>query len=150
MELAVTKYNNNKNKKHIPKGLRQKVWEKYAMFNTCYAGCGRSIDRECFQCGHIKAEANGGNCLLDNLRPICSACNLYMGTRHMFDFVRERGYAPLYFTAADLTSFQEYMSEAVDPFQCVALTAKGMRCRNRREMPSIQLCHIHNNCMDCQ
>jgi hypothetical protein len=39
-----------------------------------------------FQCGHIVAEAEGGPTNLENLRPICSLCNISSGRRNMKAF----------------------------------------------------------------
>ena len=39
-----------------------------------------------FHCGHVVAEAKGGKTTLNNLRPICSTCNLSMRTMNMFEF----------------------------------------------------------------
>ena len=49
-------------KKTISKALKTKVWKN--MFNTtnvgyCYT-CNRPLDQDTFDCGHIIAEANGG------------------------------------------------------------------------------------------
>ena len=41
-----------------------------------------------FHCGHIISEANGGQIVLSNLRPICSACNYGMGTKNMAVFAK--------------------------------------------------------------
>jgi 5-methylcytosine-specific restriction endonuclease McrA len=42
-----------------------------------------------FVCGHVKAEANGGETTVDNLRPICASCNSSMGTMNMQEFCRK-------------------------------------------------------------
>jgi hypothetical protein len=39
-----------------------------------------------FHCGHVTAEANGGVTSIENLRPICKACNLSMRTENMEEF----------------------------------------------------------------
>jgi 5-methylcytosine-specific restriction endonuclease McrA len=41
-----------------------------------------------FNCGHIIAEANGGDTIVSNLRPICQNCNSSMGTMNMNDFMK--------------------------------------------------------------
>jgi len=38
-----------------------------------------------FQCGHNVPESKGGSTTLQNLVPICSRCNLSMGSQHTFD-----------------------------------------------------------------
>jgi 5-methylcytosine-specific restriction endonuclease McrA len=42
-----------------------------------------------FHCGHIVAEANGGETNLSNLKPICKNCNLSMGTINMNKFMEQ-------------------------------------------------------------
>ena len=41
-----------------------------------------------FNCGHIIAEANGGELIVSNLKPICQNCNSSMGTKNMDDFMK--------------------------------------------------------------
>ncbi|NDG68463.1 MAG: hypothetical protein EB135_03170, partial [Proteobacteria bacterium] len=41
-----------------------------------------------FECGHIIAEAKGGETSLENLRPICSTCNKSMKTINMNDYIK--------------------------------------------------------------
>ena len=39
--------------------------------------------------GHIISEADGGEITVDNILPICSGCNLSMGTKNMELFVEK-------------------------------------------------------------
>lgn len=78
-------------KKNIPQALRKKVWikcvgEKFT--GACYT-CGSKITVYDWHCGHVHAEAAGGETHVDNLRPVCSTCNLSMGTQNMEDFKRK-------------------------------------------------------------
>jgi hypothetical protein len=80
--------NNNK----IPAKVRQKVWNTYIgeligkilcplcqiTFITCFEFC----------CAHVLANHHGGTNSIDNLRAICSLCNLSMGTHNMIDFIK--------------------------------------------------------------
>ncbi len=43
-------------------------------------------------CGHIVSCANNGVTDITNLRPICSTCNLAMGSEHMKTFMINMGY----------------------------------------------------------
>ena len=45
-----------------------------------------------FHCGHIVAEANGGQLKMDNLKPICSSCNSSMGMTNMVVFMKIYGF----------------------------------------------------------
>ena len=42
-----------------------------------------------YHCGHVKSEKNGGSIDIENLRPICSSCNLSMGMKHMRQYIFE-------------------------------------------------------------
>lgn len=75
----------------IPKSVRNSVWITY---------CGRKFDGVCwcckaenisvfnFHCGHVVSRKDGGECTVDNLRPICQACNMSMGAINMDLFMR--------------------------------------------------------------
>jgi hypothetical protein len=73
-----------KAKQRIPKALREQVWLKYSnkqfSIKCLTPWCQNQINAFDFHCGHMKAEALGGSTTLDNLIPICSRCNLSMGT----------------------------------------------------------------------
>ena len=82
------KYKNQKKtkKQHIPKKLKNMIWDKYIGkekgIGLCYS-CNEEIDSKNFEAGHIIPEAKGGPTNVDNLRPICSCCNKSMGTQNM-------------------------------------------------------------------
>ena len=75
-----------KKKTRIHCALREQVWLNYTgqKFSAKCATrwCQNSIDVFNFQCGHKKAEAKGGATSVENLIPLCSRCNLSMGTMH--------------------------------------------------------------------
>jgi len=84
------KKNNGKaTKQHIPKKLKNMIWDKYVGkekgVGLCYC-CREEIDSKNFEAGHIIPEAKGGETNIDNLRPICSCCNKSMGTQNMDEF----------------------------------------------------------------
>lgn len=74
-------------RKSIPKSIRENCWDKYVGRDkgTCMCFCceKKEIRQSCFHCGHVKSVAHGGKDTIDNLRPICSSCNLSMGTMNM-------------------------------------------------------------------
>lgn len=76
-------------KKPIPKPLRSAVWNENLdptmKIGNCFV-CNCEIKFETFHCGHIRAEANGGETILENLKPICSDCNSSMGTMYLPEF----------------------------------------------------------------
>ena len=84
------KKNNGKaRKQHIPKKLKNMIWDKYIGkekgVGLCYC-CNEEIDSKNFEAGHIIPETKGGPTNIDNLRPICSCCNKSMGTQNMDEF----------------------------------------------------------------
>ena len=80
-------------KRSIPKHIRTLVWNKYIGADNANAKCisckEERIDCRNFHCGHVLSEAKGGDLTITNLRPICSHCNLSMGTRSMNEFTLE-------------------------------------------------------------
>lgn len=78
-----------KQKDKIPKALREQVWIQ---------NIGKKFETECptkwcknrinpfdFHVGHNIPEAKGGTLNIDNLKPICSRCNLSMNTQYTID-----------------------------------------------------------------
>ena len=87
------KHKKKKQKRAIPKIVKQNVWNTYVgnqIGSTKCLVCGETeILQSLFHAGHVISEFNGGRINVDNLRPICSLCNTCMGTRNMGDFVEE-------------------------------------------------------------
>jgi hypothetical protein len=73
-------------KTSIPKALREQVWIYYAgrVFESrCLVPwCRNTMNVFDFHVGHDQPESKGGATQLSNLRPICSRCNLSMGSQH--------------------------------------------------------------------
>lgn len=73
----------------IPKALREAVWLK--QFGKQFEAkcpvlwCQNRITAYDFQAGHNVPECKGGATVLDNLVPICSRCNLSMGSQYSID-----------------------------------------------------------------
>ena len=73
-------------KENIPKRIRELVWttnngETYV--NKCFVTwCDNNINVFNFQVGHDIPESKGGTLEIDNLKPICSNCNLSMGNKY--------------------------------------------------------------------
>jgi hypothetical protein len=80
-------------KSKTPHALRMAVWRTYASDTYIVAKCfccrSHEISMDNFECGHVKSERNGGAATLDNMRPICGACNKSMGTQDMFEFINQ-------------------------------------------------------------
>lgn len=77
-------------KAYIPKAVKMKVWVDTFGLNVGQAPCpvcsSNLVSQMNFHCGHIVAEAEGGETTASNLRPICAPCNLSMGKRNMKKF----------------------------------------------------------------
>jgi len=82
--LNPTSDNAEKKRRPIDKNIRHLVWTKYnkaSLSGKCYV-CKTPITFQHFHVGHNKAVAKGGKDNINNLRPICSACNSPMGTMY--------------------------------------------------------------------
>jgi 5-methylcytosine-specific restriction endonuclease McrA len=81
--------------KIIPKALREQVWITYIgkKFNSkCHIHwCKNEIDVFNFHTGHNIPESKGGETVLENLRPICSRCNLSMSNVYTIDEWKKLG-----------------------------------------------------------
>lgn len=75
--------------KSIPKGVREQVWIYYNKNNfskKCYVKwCKNIINVFDFHVGHNIPKSKGGTDTIDNLKPICSRCNLSMNNNYTID-----------------------------------------------------------------
>lgn len=82
----------SKKKKTIPAAIKKLVWNTYIGEDIGKAKCicckTTDITQMSFNCGHIIAEANGGEIIVSKLKPICQNCNSSMGTKNMDDFIK--------------------------------------------------------------
>ena len=80
-----------KQKETKPKTKKKLVWNTNIGEDIGKTKClcckSTDITQLSFNCGHIIAEANGGDTIVSNLRPICQNCNSSMGTKNMNDFM---------------------------------------------------------------
>jgi hypothetical protein len=87
--------NAKKKKQSIPKNVRIIVWNHYIsediIKHKCLCCKKVTISNTNFEVGHVISEKNGGTHEINNLRPICFACNHSMGTENMIDFVVKYG-----------------------------------------------------------
>lgn len=69
----------------LPKRIREVVWNTYngdIYSSKCYVSwCNNIINVFNYQVGHDIPESKGGTYDIDNLKPICSNCNLSMGNK---------------------------------------------------------------------
>lgn len=79
-----------KRKKPIPATVKRLVWNTYIGEEIGKAKCIccnlTDITQLSFHCGHVIAEANGGEINVYNLRPICQNCNSSMRTQNLEEF----------------------------------------------------------------
>lgn len=78
-------------KKAIPKTVKIAVWNKWVGEEVGKTKCLcckiTDITQAKFACGHIVSERNGGETVVENLKPICTFCNSSMGTMNMDEFM---------------------------------------------------------------
>ena len=76
----------SKTKANIPKALREQVWLKnigHQYEHKCLIDwCQNTISVFDFHVGHNIPESHGGKTDITNLKPICSRCNLSMGSQY--------------------------------------------------------------------
>ena len=79
-------------RKSIPKTLKDSLWDKHFGEENgsgkCFV-CPKKIFSRNFECGHVISVKEGGPTTLDNLRPICGACNKSMKTENLLDFKKK-------------------------------------------------------------
>jgi len=89
---SAEKHSEKYKKKSIPKSVKKMSWDKWIGPNVGKTKClcckHQEIRQIEFHCGHIIAEVNGGQTIVDNLKPICAQCNLSMGSMNMNEFIK--------------------------------------------------------------
>jgi len=94
-ELNEEAANAKKKKQSIPKNVRVIVWNHYIsediIKHKCLCCKKVTISNTNFEVGHVISEKFGGTHEINNLRPICFACNHSMGSENMIDFVVKYG-----------------------------------------------------------
>ena len=94
-QKRIEKEESKKKKQSIPKQVRVIVWNHYIgediIKHKCLCCKKVTITNTNFDVGHVLSEKNGGTHEINNLRPICGACNHSMGSENMVDFVVKYG-----------------------------------------------------------
>jgi len=91
--ITETKQKETKTKKKpISATMKKLVWNtnigEEIGKSKCLCCKSTDITQLSFNSGHIIAEANGGDTIVSNLKPICQNCNSSMGTKNMNDFMK--------------------------------------------------------------
>jgi 5-methylcytosine-specific restriction endonuclease McrA len=75
--------------------MKRRVWAKHIGEeigkHKCLCCNMTDITQLTFNCGHIVAEANGGDLTVENLIPICQSCNSSMGTQNLNEYKMMHG-----------------------------------------------------------
>jgi hypothetical protein len=86
----------NLNKTNIPKIHKKLIWNDYIGIDIGRTKClccnMNNIEQIDFHMGHIIPKSKGGTMSKENLRPICSQCNLSMNNENMIDFMKRLKY----------------------------------------------------------
>ena len=76
-------------KQPIPKAIREQVWLRTfgkTYESKCYIKwCKNTINVFDYHVGHNIPESKGGTLEIDNLKPLCSRCNLSMSSNYTID-----------------------------------------------------------------
>ena len=81
-------------KEKIPATLKNILWHKYfdtSLTGVCQCCKVETISKAIFDAGHVISEKNGGQVILENLKPICKLCNSSMGKTNMDEFMKKYG-----------------------------------------------------------
>jgi len=82
-----------KKKDTIPTSRKTETWNAYIGEEIGKAKCLccgiREITSRDFSAGHVLSESDGGTIDVENLRPICSQCNLGMGSNYMIAWMKK-------------------------------------------------------------
>ena len=84
-----------KPKEKIPVSVKNTLWSLHfpnVLEGKCKCCQTETITRNNFDCGHIISEKNGGYIKLENLKPICRACNSSMGVMNMTEYMKKYGF----------------------------------------------------------
>lgn len=80
-----------RSKTPISRQLKEELWKRYigdSINAPCLCCNKNTISILSFHTGHITSESDGGETSIDNLLPICSACNSSMGSENLIQYSR--------------------------------------------------------------
>ena len=94
--MKSTKNQSQKKRKIFCSKDRGKVWEnifgrQYTnICPLCQKNIMQALDTDTWHMGHIQAWSKGGSDTLENIRPICIACNKSMGSENLKDYCKRK------------------------------------------------------------
>jgi len=105
-------------KETIPTKFKDDVWHRKFKDNTvglCCCCMKETIHNTSFSCGHIRAEAKGGELHILNMLPICHTCNQHMGQVYMPYYVDKHFKRDLFCEMdSEMIPYQRKMKNVVD------------------------------------
>jgi hypothetical protein len=111
--------------------------------SRCFC-CDSLVSFESMQAGHIVSDKWGGLKKVSNLEVVCQPCNLAMGTRHMYEYMKTRN-TPGYLVNRDKIDLKEKQINAIIALDNLTAALAELdpleRQLNRSENPFIRL-HI--------
>ena len=82
-------------KKTISKAIKEQSWNKWIGAHVGETLCPicehRKISPLAFDAAHIKPECKGSEIKVMNIIPSCHQCNLCMGSKNMYEYLKEIG-----------------------------------------------------------
>jgi hypothetical protein len=89
---TVSRNSSSVNKSTISSTMKRLVWNinigEEVGKSKCTCCKTTDITQMSFHCGHVIANAKGGETIVSNLKPICQNCNSSMRTQNMNDFMK--------------------------------------------------------------
>ena len=98
---------NIKNIKNVPKSIKDNTWDRYVgdIYSINCLCCNYNIIKSNnFHCAHVIPHSKGGKTIVENLRPVCSTCNLSMGQNNLFEWCEK------YYPNAPVFNKNEYVN----------------------------------------
>ena len=99
LAILMHKTTTQKKRASIPSVVRERLWQRDSpdTFTSSCACCRRKVSffgsnedsTDQFHAGHYVSVKNGGSDDIDNLRVLCSACNLGMGSKNIDEFKKQ-------------------------------------------------------------
>jgi transposase-like protein len=117
--------------------LREVVWKKRngdGEYGRCFV-CDVALTRAGTECGHIVAFVNGGATSVENLEPVCRACNRGMGDENLLDY--KKAITPINVDRAPDTQMSSLISEMLRITTSIVPYPMGSAVASAAQIPSV-------------